>query len=136
MNLSGFEEVPHTADWALKVWAPDFPGLMIEAACGMNALMGVRIRSDQSWTDTFDLTAIDRESMLVAFLNRILLEMEVNQAGFDQFFLEHEDLKLTARLRGAPLEAIQKVIKAVTFHNLRIVPTDADGLEAVIVFDV
>jgi hypothetical protein len=35
---AGFEEVSHTADWALRVWSPDFVGLLEQAARGMNFL--------------------------------------------------------------------------------------------------
>ena len=36
----GFEEITHTADWALRVWADDLEGLFAEAARGMYALSG------------------------------------------------------------------------------------------------
>ncbi|MFA5873569.1 MAG: archease [Anaerolineales bacterium] len=38
-----YEELPHTADWCLRVWAADMAGLFAEAARGMNALSGVRL---------------------------------------------------------------------------------------------
>jgi len=33
-SLSGFEEIRHTADWALRVWAPDLSTLFTQAAQG------------------------------------------------------------------------------------------------------
>ena len=33
---SGFQERPHTADWALDVWAPDLIGLLQQAARKLN----------------------------------------------------------------------------------------------------
>lgn len=136
MTLSGFEELPHTADWAMKVWAADLAGLLKEAAVGMNFLMGVRLQPDESWNETLVLAAADAESLLVAFLNRILLEMELNHAGYEPENIKVDELMLSAQLRGALLEKIHKSIKAATFHNLAIVRTETGGIQATIVFDV
>jgi SHS2 domain-containing protein len=38
-------------------------------------------------------------------------------------------------MEGGPVDRVDKAIKAVTYHNLRIARTDR-GLEATIVFDV
>lgn len=132
---SGYKEIQHTADWALQVWAPDLTGLMQQAALGMIALMGARLSNDGRLERTIMISADDSESLLVAFLNSILYEMELDSIGFDRFELKLDGLKVHARLMGAPLLELQKSIKAVTFHNLEIRPVEA-GLETTIVFDV
>ncbi len=132
---SGYKEIQHTADWALQVWAPDLTGLMQQAALGMIALMGARLSHDRRLERNIMVSADDNESLLVAFLNSILYEMELDSVGFDRFELKLDGLKLHARLAGAPLLELQKSIKAVTFHNLEIRPVEA-GLETTIVFDV
>ena len=132
---SGYKEIQHTADWALQVWAPDLTGLMQQAALGMIALMGARLSHDGRLERTIMVSADDNESLLVAFLNSILYEMELDFIGFDRFELKLDGLNLHARLAGAPLLELQKSIKAVTFHNLEIRPVEA-GLETAIVFDV
>lgn len=132
---SGFEEIQHTADWALKVWAPDFACLLEQAALGMNQLMGVAVDSTLSAERVLVLTAADREGLLVAFLNRILYEMEMDSIGFDHLDILVEGLQLKARLTGGKLLELQKRVKAVTYHNLMIHAT-ADGLETTIVMDV
>jgi len=132
---SGYKEIQHTADWALQVWAPDLTELMHQAALGMIALMGARLNPEGRLERTLMVNAGDKEGLLVAFLNSILYEMELDSIGFDRFDLKLDGLKLHARLAGAPLLELQKSIKAVTFHNLEIRPVDA-GLETTIVFDV
>lgn len=132
---SGYKEIQHTADWALQVWAPDLTGLMQQAALGMIALMGARLSNDGRLERTIMISADDSESLLVAFLNSILYEMELDSIGFDRFELKLDGLKVHARLMSAPLLELQKSIKAVTFHNLEIRPVEA-GLETTIVFDV
>ncbi len=39
----GYEEIPHTADWSIRVWAEDLAGLLAESARGMNWLAGARV---------------------------------------------------------------------------------------------
>ncbi|HWR66227.1 MAG TPA: archease [Bellilinea sp.] len=132
---SGFEEIQHTADWALKVWAPDFSSLLEQAARGMNHLMGVVIDPSQPAEIEFSLTAGDQESLLVGVLNRILYALEMDSIGVDSFDLFVAGFQVQARLKGGRVVELQKMIKAVTYHNLAIRSSES-GLETTIVFDV
>ena len=132
---SGFREVQHTADWALEVWAPDLPALFVQAALGMNWLMGVQINKVQLIKRSLHLNAVDPESLLVGYLNGILYEMELDSVGFDTFVVKIEDLSLEAGLQGGRLVGLQKAIKAVTFHDLEI-KRGENGVRTTIVFDV
>jgi SHS2 domain-containing protein len=67
-SKSGYLELAHTADWALKVWAPDLVRLFIEAAAGMYMLMEVQLEHEPRSSVPLDLQAFDDESLLVAFL--------------------------------------------------------------------
>ncbi len=131
----GFNEIQHTADWALEVRTPDIAGLFQQAALGMNWLMGLTLEPDLRIEHRITASAADYESLLVAFLNEILFEMEVNSTGFDIFDVQLDGFNLVANLEGAPLKTIKKTIKAVTYHNLKIHQT-RDGFETTIVFDV
>jgi len=134
-NLSGYEEIHHTADWALRVWAEDFPGLLAQAAEGMNILMGVRLADTPRTVEVVHIKALDDESLLVSFLNDLLFQIETNGRAFDRYHLQINPPYLSGRIEGAPVARIEKQIKAVTFHNLTI-RTTKTGLETVIVFDV
>jgi SHS2 domain-containing protein len=132
---AGFQERPHTADWALDVWAPDAPTLLVQSALGMTALMGIQTRSAQRVSRTFDLTFTDLENLLVGFLTELLYLIERDGVSFDQFDLHLADDRLRATVSGHPIDQLAKEIKAVTYHNLRVVETER-GLETTIVFDV
>ena len=132
---AGFQERAHTADWALDVWAPDLPTLLKQAARGMTALMGLHTRSAPRVSHAFDLPFADRESLLVGFLSELLYLSARDGLGFDQFDLTLTADQLHAVVGGQPIDHLAKEIKAVTYHNLRVVET-ARGLEATIVFDV
>ncbi|MDI6768723.1 MAG: archease [Anaerolineales bacterium] len=135
----GFEEIAHTADCALRVWADDLEGLFVEAARGMNALSGARLAASQRTSRTFETEGADAESLLVTFLSELLYYAEQENLAFDHFnvqtFKRSNVQALKVEMDGAPLESLIKAIKAVTYHNLQIRPT-ARGCEVEIVFDV
>jgi SHS2 domain-containing protein len=131
----GFEEIPHTADWSIKVWADTLPELLAESARGMNWLAGVELAEGPRRIQTFKAKEPDGESILVAFLTELVYFAEQENTAFDQFDIHLKGDRLKVKMGGAPLKSLSKSIKAVTYHNLKIEQT-ARGLEAVIVFDV
>jgi SHS2 domain-containing protein len=131
----GFEEVPHTADWSIRVWADDLAGLLAESAQGMNWLAGVELADRPREKRTFEAGGPDGESLLMAFLSELVYYAEQENMGFDNFVIEVKHDRLKVEMEGAPLKSLSKTIKAVTWHNLKIRET-ARGLEVKIVFDV
>lgn len=134
-RISGYLELEHTADWQLAVWAPDFVMLLVEAARGMYALSGTRLETKQSESRTLEISAQEREVLLVMFLEELLYLGEMEGLAFDKFELKLNNGILSAQLVGGELISQEKEIKAVTYHNLNIKETER-GLEANIVFDV
>lgn len=133
---SGYRERPHTADWALDIWAPDLVALLQTAAQGMYALIGAQLEPHAERKDyKIECTAGDPEVLLVSFLSDLVYFTGRDNISFDRFDLQLADSKLTAIVSGLLIESQVKEIKAVTYHNLSIRKTDR-GLEATIVFDV
>jgi SHS2 domain-containing protein len=131
----GYEEIEHTADWALRVWADDLPGLLSEALRGMYYLSGTATLPGPRLSRTIEVRAGDAESLLVGFLQEALFLGEEQGLAFDTVHFERDGSSLRAVLLGSGIESQKKEIKAVTFHNLSVQATPA-GLEATIVFDV
>ncbi len=131
----GFEEIQHTADWALHVWADDLPSLFAEAARGMNTLAGVKFADNTQVNKHFKTEAADSESLLVAFLSELIYYQEQENIGFSKFDIRIHDTQISADMAGAPIKSIDKAIKAATYHNLKIQET-ARGLEVEVVLDV
>jgi len=131
----GFEEISHTADWSIRVWADDLAGLLVESARGMNWLAGAELADQPRVKQSFEAEGPDGESMLVAFLSELVYYAEQQNLGFDDFAIETKNDRLKAEIEGAPFKSLNKAIKAVTWHNLKIRET-AGGLEVEIVFDV
>ena len=131
-----FEEVSHTADWSLRVWADDLAGLLTESARGMWMLTNAEQAQSPRVKRELLLNASDTEGLLVAFLTELLYLSEFEKIIFDHFSeFKVEGFKLKVMMEGTALRSIEKEIKAVTFHNLEIRETER-GLEVEIVFDV
>jgi SHS2 domain-containing protein len=131
----GFEEIAHTADWSVRVWAQDLPSLFAEVARAMNSLSGTAIGNGERLKRAFETEAADPESLLVAFLSELLYYQEQEELAFDVFDLRVAGQWLKAEMEGALIASSQKAIKAVTYHNLKIERTK-QGFETTIVFDV
>ena len=83
-----------------------------------------------------DIEAIDAESLLVDWLSELAYWAEAELLIFHQFDLQNvTPTSLEATVRGGHAPELKKHIKAVTYHNLEIIETEA-GLEATVVFDV
>src|SRR5687768_17101502 len=120
--MSPFQEIDHTADWALEVWAAGLEGLLTEAARGMYQLAGAVPRSGAARVRRrVEVVAGDAEGLLVSWLQELLYFTESEGLVFDEFtVISLTSRQLVAEVVGAPAEHLDKVIKAVTYHNLAI----------------
>ena len=134
-----FEEIEHTADWALRVRGADLSALLSHAARGMSSLLVPDLAAvPADVRRELELDALDAESLLVAWLGELAYWAESELLVFREYDLvEVSPTHLRATLRGGrvPGAGLQKHIKAVTYHNLKIVATEG-GLETTVVFDV
>lgn len=133
--MGRWEEVEHTADLALHVWATDLADLFVTAAQGMAALITDPATVTPERACSVALTAPDLEGLLVDWLNELLYLGDREGLVFTRF----EGLTVTpphlAALAwgGVPAERYT-YIKAATFHNLAVRATPA-GYETEIVLD-
>lgn len=133
----GFKEIEHTADKALKIFGQDLRELLLNAARGMNSLMAADVdQRARQVKKHVQMEALDTESLLVEWLSELAFWAETEMLVFTQFdFRTLTPVRIQATLIGAKAQSMEKHIKAVTYHNLRIEKTDT-GLETTIVFDV
>jgi SHS2 domain-containing protein len=141
-TAAGYQELEHTADLRLRVWAADLAGLFAQAALGLAALLRCRAPvSARPRRQALHLCRLDAESLLVAWLSELLYLNESDGlccTGFDLHLAQDEDgaLVLAAQLEGATGCLAGRSIKAVTYHDLSVVSRPGGGVEAVITFDV
>ncbi len=133
----GFKEIEHTADRALRIFGINLQELFASAAQGMIDLMVPDVSKVPPEVEkSIELTAIDAESLLVEWLSELAYWAETEMLIFNTFRIQKVTAThLQASILGGKVPELKKHIKAVTYHNLKIIKT-SQGLEATIVFDV
>jgi SHS2 domain-containing protein len=129
--------VDHTSEIGLQVEAGSFGELLAEAARGLARLMlrEVPARAEGETRD-FEVSAHDREALLVDWLNEILFVAETGLwIPLEVEVLEASDTRIRARMRGVTVEVSPSMVKAATFHGLEVVET-AEGFSAEVILDV
>ena len=133
---SGYQEIDHVADRAYRIWAADLGGLLSAGARALYDLAGISVGCGTREERGLELEAPDRESLLIAWLNELLLLLEKDRIAFAQFdFADLSDIHVRATGRGKVSSQVPKEIKAATYHRLTIA-SSSRGLEATVVFDV
>ena len=135
--LVAFEEIEHTADQALIIYGRNLEELLLNAARGLNSLMGIdEDHNSTPITKSIKLDAIDAESLLVEWLSELAYWAEAEMLIFSKFDLQTiRPTHVKALICGSRVTQMKKHIKAVTYHNLEIVKSET-GLAATVVFDV
>jgi SHS2 domain-containing protein len=133
----GFEEVEHTADKALRIFGTNLTELFLSAAAGLTHLMAADVSEISTAIEkSIELDAIDAESLLVEWLSELAYWAESEMLVFNKFRMHNVTAThLQASILGGKVPELEKHIKAVTYHNLKIIKT-SQGLEVTIVFDV
>ena len=135
-----YRQLSHTADLAWRLWGKDLPELFENAGRALSATLTDRRYLKRRATRTVRLTASDRESLLVDWLNHLLYLFDID--GFLGRDFQVESLTpggLKARVTGETFDPARHPsrtgVKAATFHQLSIVPVQ-DGWEATVVLDL
>ena len=135
-----YRQLPHTADLAWRLWGASLPELFENAGRALSATLTDRRYLRGRVTREVSLTSVDREALLVDWLNHLLYLFDVD--GFLGRDFQVESLtgeRLEARVTGESFDPDRHpeltAVKAATFHQLSIVPVK-DGWEATVVLDL
>jgi SHS2 domain-containing protein len=130
-----FEE--HTGELKLHVEASTAAGLFEEAARALVGLMDGEARSrDPDVEEALTVASPDREALLVAWLNELILRAEIGHVLLGEFHVDRvSDRELEARVFGRRVEWLRNPVKAATFHEVA-VRQSAGGYEATVILDV
>jgi SHS2 domain-containing protein len=127
----------HTSEARIEIGAPDLGGLLVEAGRALaELLLGERPGAAQGRAREIELRSIDREALLVAWLNELLFFAETELCVASDFdVLEATDTRLRVRVRGVPTEVAPSKVKAATHHDLEIAERDG-ALVARVILDL
>jgi SHS2 domain-containing protein len=133
-----YELFEHTADLGLRVRAADLNTLFAEAAqCLFSAVMEdvETVRPEQAIP--IGLAGTDREFLLFDWLRELLLRFDAEHMLFGKFEVNVGPDGMTATAWGEPLDParhlLAREVKAITYHELKVVPEGNEWLAEVIV---
>ncbi len=136
-----YEVFDHTADLGLRVTAPDFEGLLAEAARGLFSIIMENpdeIRSQQQVR--LEIAGKDPPFLLFDWLNELLYTFESRHLLLHDFDVEAIPGRgVRAGAWGEPLDParhkLDHEVKAITYHGLRVERTP-QGWEAEVIMDI
>ena len=136
----GFEVVDHTADVAVRAWAPTPQGVFEEVGKAAFSLICDPLTVAQTETHEVRVEAENRELLLAAWINELVYMFETRRVLFVDFeVLELDDTHLVARASGERLDpgrhAVCGGVKAATLHQLSFVEGPS-GCEGFVILDV
>ena len=129
--------VDHTSEVQLEVKAESLAGLAVEAGRALGLLMLRGTPAEVSGpARTLEVASIDRDALLVDWLNEILFVAETERWVPVEFEVEESSpTRLRAVARGVPVAEVPSSVKAATFHGLRVEEHDGSW-RAEVIFDV
>jgi SHS2 domain-containing protein len=138
----GFEFIPHTADIAVRLRAASLGGLFESAAAAFTEAVTSRGTVQARQSRAISLDAPETDLLLVDWLEELLFLFETEDLLVARAEAE-VDVGARARLRATihgerrdpARHAVKVLIKAVTYHGLKVERTD-EGYAATIIFDI
>jgi SHS2 domain-containing protein len=130
-----FEE--HTGELQIRLFAPTLAELFAEAGRALMEVMdGAPPAGPIGPGERVALSAADRDALLVDWLNELIYRVETGRRLYREFAIQQlTDEELIASIRGTPAPRLRTLVKAASFHGLRIDEADA-GFTATVVLDV
>ena len=135
-----FKFIDHTADIGVAAYGADMKQVFAIAARGLFSLIVELDRVSEKTARAVQVTAPDREALLVNWLNELIYLFEAKGILFRRF--EIADITATALKATAYGEKINLAkhqlktqVKAATYHQLKIERNGA-GWKALVIFDV
>lgn len=132
--------IDHTADIGIDVFGVSLQDLFTNAAFALFDIITDLSKVEGKITHTVSISGIDKEQLLVNWLQELLYLHDVKNLLFKDFSIEDiTDNQLNATVRGDVMSedkhVIKTEIKAVTYHCLSIVQ-ESDHWKARVIFDL
>ena len=140
MDNKRFEIVDHTADIGIKAYGGTLKELFENTALGMFNIIADLEGIKPSTEIKVEAEAIDKEELLIAWLEELLYNFYTKNIIFSEFDIHQlTEKRLTAKVKGRFIgenkNRLKAEIKAATRHGLRI-DKKGEKYEVEIIFDV
>jgi len=134
-----FEIVNHTADVGIKAYGDDIRQAFANAARALFSLITELDDIKEVIYRDIELTAPDRESLLVEWLNELIYLFDAENIIFKRFDITRLDNShLKARSHGEKVDSskhkLKTGVKAATYHMLKV--DKGEGYQVQVLFDI
>jgi SHS2 domain-containing protein len=135
-----FEFIEHTADIGLVAYGADMKQVFANAARGLFSLITELDRVSEKKKHDVQITAPDREALLVNWLNELIYLFEAKGIQFSRFEItDLTDTQLRATVYGEKINLkkhrLKTQVKAATYHMLKIEQNEG-GWKGQVIFDM
>ena len=135
-----FEFIDHTADIGILAYGADMKQVFANAARGLFSIITELDSVAETEKRDIQVTAPDREALLVNWLNELIYLFEVKEMLFNRFEITTmTNTELRASTYGEKINLakheLKTQVKAATYHMLKIEQNE-DGYRAQVIFDV
>ena len=134
-----FEVIDHTADIGIAAYGANLREAFANAAYALFSLMVDLDNVADAVCYEAEVTAENREDLLVAWLNELIYLFEVENVLFQRFEIaELSETRLRASCYGEKIDPerhkIKMAVKAATYHMLKV--EERDGYRVQVLFDI
>ena len=137
--MAHFEIIDHTADVGIMAYGKDEKEVFATAAYAMFSLIAELDGVNDVLCREIEVTADDKEALLVAWLNELLYLFDVENIIFNGFEVTSlDEHRLRANACGEKVDPLRHrlktQVKGATYHMLKV--EKGNGFRAQIIFDV
>lgn len=123
--MGGFRLLAHTADMGIEATADSLPGVFVEAARGLRAIIFDDTPIASMREEPVEIVGDDGGELLVGWLNEILYLFEIRGLAPADFVIESlAEGTLRAKVLGETFDPkrhpLEREVKAVTYHQLSV----------------
>jgi len=134
-----FEIVNHTADVGIAAYGANMKQAFANAARGLFSLITELDDIREILYRDIEVTATDKESLLVSWLNELIYQFDTENIIFKRFDItELNNTRLRARSYGEKVDSsrhkLKTGVKATTYHLLTV--DKEDGYKVQVIFDI
>lgn len=135
-----YELLEHTADLGIRAWGKDMSSLFINSASAMYDLIADIGSIKPSIPFEVEIEAQDRDGLLRDWLSELLYYFHTKDILLGEFIVKSlDDRHIISTAKGEKIDKnrhdLKHEIKAVTFHNLKILEKEGKFITEII-FDV
>lgn len=135
--MKKYEVLEHKADLKIRIFGKSKKELFLNALLAMNFGLRPEILDGKSVKRKIKAKALDLSALLVDFLSEALYLTQAKKEIYESVnFIKFADLELEVEIFGKKTKKFGEDIKAVTYHNLKIIKNKNDVWQATVLFDV